>query len=97
MPKNKSVCQRKQLTGNITNSIMEKWRKQGCFVRFIDGNTLNCNVTNLAWTQMKEAMEHFDDWTVDWDLHLTEEEIALVKTPEWRAGLRFTPVKSSAN
>ena len=74
-----------------TSSILAKWRKQGAFVRFLDGNTLNCAPTNLAWVQLPDAMEHINDWVVDWDLYLTKKERALVMTPEWRAGLSFKP------
>ena len=73
----------------MTNSILRKWAKQGGFIRFLDGNTMNSAVTNLTWVTLRDAMENIS-WTVDWDSELTEEECLLVETPEWRAGLRFS-------
>ena len=68
---------------------MQKWREQGCFVRFIDGDTLNCAIANLEYVSLKEAMQHIDDWKVDWDMNLSASEIELVKTQQWRDGLTF--------
>lgn len=59
------------------------------FVRWIDGNASNNVVTNLAWVTLQDAMEHVDDWKVDWDMHLTKRERALVMTAAWRAALSF--------
>ena len=73
----------------LTNSILNKWNEQGGFIRFIDGNTVNCAITNLQRVSPKEAMENINSWKVDWDMELTEEEIALVNNPEWRRGLTF--------
>ena len=75
---------------SLTNSILEKWNRQGGFVRFINGNTTDCRITNLQYVQLKDTMEHFDDWVVDWDMNLTKKEIKLVNDPNWRAGLTFT-------
>jgi hypothetical protein len=44
---------------------------------------------NLVFVSLGDAMRRIDDWVVDWDMDLTEEEIALVRTEEWRAGLTF--------
>ena len=74
---------------NMTSSIIKKWKKQGGFIRFFDGNIQNCAVRNLGGVSMKDAMDHVEDWAVDWDVHLTPRERALVMTPEWRAGLIF--------
>ena len=46
-------------------------------------------MNNLQWVSLAAAMEHVDDWKVDWDMNLTKEEIALVMDPEWRDGLTF--------
>ena len=70
----------------LTTSILSKWRAQGFFIRFLDCNTHNCAASNLHFVSLKNAMDHIDDWKVDWDMELSPEEIALVKTPEWRQG-----------
>jgi len=68
----------------LTTSILSKWREQQTFVRFLDGDTLNCHVENLQYVPLKAALEHIDDWKVDWDMDLSAEEVALVLDPEWR-------------
>lgn len=73
-----------------TTKILRKWRKQGSFVQWIDGDCTNNSAANLRWISIKDAIEHFDDWRTDWDMELTEKEIAIVKDPKWRSGLRFT-------
>jgi len=72
-----------------TSKILEKWRAQQQFIRFIDGNTNNNTLQNLEWITIKEAMQHFDDWVFDWDMDLTKKEKKMVLNPEWRAGLFF--------
>ena len=73
----------------MTDSILKKWRAQGSFLRFKDGDQMNCSVRNLEYVSLKDAMDNIDEWTVDWDMNLTPKEISLVKTPEWRAGLEL--------
>jgi hypothetical protein len=73
----------------LTDSILNKWKAQRTFIRFVDGNTKNCAVSNLHYVLLPDALDHIDNWKVDWDMELTEEEIALVKKPEWRAGWNF--------
>lgn len=73
----------------LTPRIMRKWREQGGFIRFLDGDTGNCAIHNLMWVSIKDAIEHIEDWKVDWDMNLTEKEAALVRCVEWRAGLSF--------
>jgi len=75
----------------LTKSILYKWNtwQQGSFIRIIDGNPMNVSCTNLMYVSHQAAMEHIDDWKVDWDMNLTDEEIALVRTSEWRDGLTF--------
>ena len=70
-----------------TNSILNKWKAQGNFIRFLDGNTQNCDVDNLKYLSFKEGMEHFDEWVFDWDINLTKQEKAHVINREWRNGL----------
>ena len=78
---------------SATNSILRKWREQGKFLRFVDGNTTNCAVTNLQFVQLRDALNHVHDWKVYWDAELTAAERALVltprTTPDWRAHLVF--------
>jgi len=78
----------------LTTNIIYKWNKQGSFVRFVNKNTLDLRDGNLQVVSLQEAMEHIDDWKVDWDAELTSAEIALVRTAKWREGLTF-PVKKS--
>ena len=73
----------------LTKKIFKKWRQQGGFIRFVDGNPHNCAINNLCRVSIKEAMDNID-WTVDWDMDLTEKEIKLVLNPAWRMGLIFS-------
>ena len=73
----------------LTASILRKWAAQGSFIRFVDGNTRNCAVSNLQYVHLRDAMAHVADWKVDWDMELSAKERALVMTPEWRARLVF--------
>jgi len=61
----------------------------GGFVRHKDGDTANNNAINLEFVTLKDAMAHYDDWIVDHDFLLTEEESALVADPVWRNALVF--------
>ena len=72
-----------------TNSIIEKWREQKHFIRFLDGNKKNCAASNLQYVSLPEAMQNFDAWTFDWDMLLTKKEQRIVMNPQWREGLIF--------
>ena len=72
-----------------TSRILATWKAQGAFIRFLNGNKADCAASNLAYVSLREAMQHVDDWAVDWDMDLTAEEVELVRTPGWRAGLVF--------
>jgi hypothetical protein len=74
---------------DMTQRSLRKWREQGQFIRFVDGNVRNCAVTNLQFVSLREAMQHVHDWKVDWDMELTDEERTLVLTPAWRENLVF--------
>ena len=89
--KSNMVTSNEKIERSLTNSILNKWNANCGFVRHIDGNTENNSVSNLQWVTLPQAMEHVDDWTVDWTIGLTAEEISLVKTSKWRNGLQFTP------
>ena len=80
---------KKKASSDLTSSILNKWRAQSKFgfIRFVDGDTGNCAVSNLRPVSMQEAMDHVHDWKVDWDMNLTQEERALVLDDAWRAGL----------
>jgi hypothetical protein len=71
----------------LTDSILSKWQNQDRFIRILDGNTNNCSIYNLCQVSLDDAMDHIDEWKVNWDMDLTRREIALVKDPVWRAGL----------
>ena len=73
----------------VTKRIIKKWKKQGTFVRFLNGDTMCCRLGNLAYVSLEDAMKNIDIWVVDWDMNLTEKEIERVRTPEWREGLQF--------
>lgn len=71
----------------MTKSIVTKWREQQIFVRFMNGDTRDCHHSNLQVVSLKNAMENIDDWTVDWDMYLSDEETQLVQCPAWRLQL----------
>ena len=73
-----------------TERILAKWKAQAQFIRFVDGDTGNCAISNLQRVRLSDAMEHIDEWVVDWDMDLTAEEIATVRSVQWRAGLTFS-------
>ena len=74
----------------MTNNILRKWRNQGGFIRFLNGNKQDCRLSNLQQVSLQEAMEHIEDWVVDWDMDLTNQEKMLVLFDEtWRKGLTF--------
>lgn len=89
MPAKLSTLRGTSKQADSTTTIISKWNQQGSFIRFLDGNKLNCAVTNLAYVTIQDAMAHID-WVVDWDMDLTPEERNLVLTPQWRAGLSFS-------
>lgn len=71
----------------LTNNILKKWRKQKTFIRFINGNTLDCRLSNLEQVSLQDALMHVHDWVVDWDMDLTHREKQLVLDDNWRLGL----------
>jgi hypothetical protein len=72
----------------LTKSILRKWRSRPCpFIRFMNGNHQDCSIPNLVIVSLDNAMDHIDDWKVDWDMDLTRSQIQLVRDPVWRAGL----------
>ena len=70
----------------LTERILQKWEEQGCFVRFLDGNKRNIQVTNLAWVPENVLLANFDQLgnSTDWDAHLSPEEAEKVRDPDWR-------------
>jgi hypothetical protein len=67
----------------IVNTIRAKWHEQtkatkGCFIRHTDGDTSNNRLGNLAWCSPHDAFTN-PDWTVDWTISLTQEEIDYVE------------------
>ena len=73
----------------LTASIMKKWKSQGNFIRFVDGNIGNIHPDNLKYVPIKDAMKNIDTWKVDWDMDLTRAEIQQVRSKSWRKGLLF--------
>ncbi len=64
----------------MTKLIITRWSTRGFFVRFMNGDTRDCHrAGNLEVASLKNATKNFDGWTVDWDMHLTDEEIGLVQ------------------
>ena len=62
----------------VAKEILAKWREQNGFIRFLDGNPANCNLNNLQRVSGVDAMNHMD-WKVDWDIDLSDEQIAFVR------------------
>lgn len=58
----------------FTSSIIKKWNNQGSFIRFINGNKLDCRVENLEYVSIIDSMIHINEWVVDWDINLTYKE-----------------------
>jgi len=77
-------------TFKLTERILRKWRSRPMFIRFINGDKLDCRRCNLQEVPLHEAMNHVHDWVVDWDIDLTPAEKRLVLDNEWRSGLRFS-------
>ena len=78
-----------------TRSIIGKWRHQASmgFIRFLDGTTTNCKANNLLFVSLRDALDHIDKLTVDWDIDLTLKEIYLVKHATWQdVFLRLTTI-----
>ena len=71
----------------LTESILRKWRNQGVFYRFVDGDKKNCAAKNLKAVSLKEALVHINDWICDWDMELTDKEIMLVNNSVWRSAI----------
>ena len=75
-----------------TQSILRKWNERGMpFIRWKNGNVLDCRRENLEAVSFEDFLKHFDDWVIDWDMDLEKHEIALVQNPEWRKGLFQRP------
>ena len=56
----------------LINSILTKWRNQGCFLRFDPTNSSTGSNNNLVRVPLDDAMDHIDDWVVDWDIYLNQ-------------------------
>lgn len=69
---------------DTVRTIRDKWHEQtkpfrGYFIRFLDGDCSNCCADNLNYCSPHDAFSN-PDWKVDWDLDLTSDEIAFVRT-----------------
>lgn len=67
-----------------TTTILRKWRKQGVFYRYKDCDRKNQAAKNLQQVTLKEALANFNTWVCDWDLELSDTEIAIVSNSAWR-------------
>ena len=67
----------------IEKTIADKWcsqiEKNSTFIRHIDGNTLNNDVSNLSYVKFNEINTHWDDWKFDWSCELSKKEIEYVR------------------
>ena len=68
----------------MVKQIRQKWAEgtklqRGYFIRFINGNTLDCRVSNLALCHPRDAFININNWKVDWDCDLSEVEIQFVR------------------
>lgn len=63
-------------------SIAAKWIDQRMlgshFIRHIDGNVGNNHVNNLQFVDLETALQHVNDWQVDWSMELSDAEELLV-------------------
>lgn len=73
----------------LTKSILAKWRSQAVFYRFLDNDKKNSSAKNMKQVTLKEALAHINDWVCDWDLELTDPEVALVNSSLWRSQVIF--------
>ena len=60
----------------IAKRIIAKWEsREGHFIKFKDGNTLNCRVDNLEYISFYDTFsKHYTAQRVDWDCDLTQNE-----------------------
>ncbi len=69
---------------SLTETIWRKWRAQGVFFRFLDGDKENRRAANMKQVTLKEALVNINSWVCDWDFDLTQQEIQLVHNAVWR-------------
>ena len=85
--------QQKRWLSELTESIFTKWKWQlnmnGGFLRWINGNRIDYTPSNIVFVSPEDAMRNIDSWTVDWDMELDADEIALVHVPSWRENIHF--------
>jgi hypothetical protein len=63
------------------HDIVQKWKHQKRFVRFLDGNTKNFDSDNLVFLEggVVDALKH-QEWTTNWNETLNFREIEYVET-----------------
>jgi hypothetical protein len=76
----KMIEEKAKVRARLVKTIMGKWREQRIFVRFLNGVKIDCRAANLQQVPLLEALQHFDDWVVDWDMNLTQKELKFVKS-----------------
>ncbi len=76
------MAPKKSAGQRMLEKIQIKWQQNtkdmgGFFIRHIDNNKQNNCIHNLQRVHPKEAFLHAD-WTIDWIIDLTDEEIEFV-------------------
>ena len=78
------------MAAEMGNEILDIWRTQHHFMRFVDGNRANCSITNLALCSPAAAMRNID-WAVDWDTNLSDSQVEFVRLNHEAIALFFDP------
>lgn len=65
---------------DMVNDIVDVWKRRGgVFILYIDGNPGNCALRNIKRVDLAVALKKGEKWKVDWDMHLTSEQIDYVR------------------
>ena len=92
---NKVTMNTEVKSNRMVKSIRTIWYNQtkdsnGYFIRWLDGNTLNNNVTNLCYCSPIDAFSN-PDWMVDWNLDLSTKQTIFVKDNISNFAMLYTP------
>jgi hypothetical protein len=64
---------------DLVDAIIEAWRHANNFIRFVDGNRLNCSIANLERVDLAFALKHSHTMHVNWKEYLSDEQWAFVR------------------